>query len=192
MFSLLYHFNVIHSAQAYCFSKTALGIKVEPRMAVVSGRVLGRPGVKYDGKANLSKGGASWNMKDLKFMKAAAVLPWAMLLIGAAAKIPESLLEKQYSSLTTSFKLCGLSSEGAKYPPAKGPMIPELKGPEDSLEVKLNKPWVNAQLRETLDKCQKKGVGMLLVILPSADSWLYDRIKYFGDVVYGIFSYLTP
>ena len=184
MFALLFPSNVVHIA--HCFSKTAFGIKVDPRMAVVPGRVLSRPGVRYYGKANPSKGGPSWNMKDLKFVKAAAVLPWAMLRIGAAAKIPASLLEKQYSSLTTSFKLCGLSSEKAKFIP--GPMIPELKGPKDNLEVKLNKPWVNAQLRGTLDKCQKNGVDMLLVILPSADSWLYDRIKYFGDVVYGISS----
>ena len=179
---------MIHTTQAHCFSKTAFGIKVDPRMAVVPGRVLSRPGVRYHGKANPSTGGASWNMKDVKFVKAAAVLPWAMLRIGAAAKIPQSLLEKQYNSLTTSFKLCGLRCECAIFNPTTGPLIPELKGPEDDLGVKLNKPWVNAQLRETLDACQKRRVGMLLVILPSADSWLYDRIKYFGDVVYGIFS----
>lgn len=155
-------------------------------MAVVPGRVLSRPSVKYDGKANASKSGASWNMKDMKFVKAAAVLPWAMLRIGAAAKITESLLDEQYRSLTTSFKLCGLSSEGAKYDPKIGPKIPELKAPEDNSEVKVNRRWVNFQLRGTLDNCQKKGVDMLLVILPSADSWLYERIKYFGDVVYGI------
>ena len=179
---------MIHIAQAHHFSKTAFGIKVDPAMAVVPGRVLSRPGVKYYGKANPSKGGASWNMKDSKFVKAAAVLPWAMLRIGAAAKIPKSLLDKQYSSLTTSFKLCGLKSEGAKYNPATGPLIPELKGPNDKSEAKLDKRWVITQLRETLDKCQKNGLDMLLVLLPSADSWLYDRIKYFGDVVYGISS----
>ena len=192
MFALRYPFNFIQSAQAHRFSKTTFGIKVDPRMAVVPGRVLSRPAVKYYGNANASKGGASWNMKDLKFVKAAAVLPWAMLRIGAAAKIPENLLDEQYSSLTTSFKLCGLSSEGARVIPRKGPMIPDLKAPEDNSEVKLNKRWVNFQLRGMFDNCQKNGVGMLLVILPSADSWLYDRIKYFGDAVYGISPWLAP
>ena len=188
MFALLYPFNVIHNAQAHHFSKTAFGIKVDPAMAVVPGRVLSRPSVKYYGKASPSKGGASWNMKDSKFVKAAAVLPWAMLRIGAAAKIPKSLLAKQYNSLTNSFKLCGLSNVGAKYNPEIVALIPELKGPNDKSEAKLIKPWVVDQLRETLKQCQKNGVDMLLVILPSTDSWLYDRIKYFGDVVYGISS----
>ena len=93
MFALVYPSNVIHTTQAHCFLKTTFGIKVEPRMVVVPGRVLGRPGVKYYGKANPSKGGASWNMKDSKFVRAAAVLPWAMLRIGAGAKIPVSLLD---------------------------------------------------------------------------------------------------
>ena len=159
-------------------------------MIVVPGRVLSSPGVTYSGKAKAqslqSKGGASWNMKDFKFVRAAAIPPWAMLRIGAATKIPTDRLEKQYNALTTSFKLCGLQNEEAKIRPASGPLITELKRPDDKPGMKMNKSFVNAELRSTLSKCKLNGVSMLVVILPSGDSWLYDRIKYFGDVVYGM------
>ena len=173
-------------------------------MIVVPGRVLSSPAVTYSGKAKAqssqskgqssqskgqssqSKGGASWNMKDFKFVRAASIPPWAMLRIGAATKISADRLKKQYNALTTSFKLCGLKNEEAKIRPLSGPFIPGLRRPDDKPDVKINKSFVNAELRSTLSKCKLNGVSMLIVILPSGDSWLYDRIKYFGDVVYGM------
>ena len=154
-------------------------------MIVVPGRVLSSPRVTYSGKvkANLG-GGASWNLRNLKFPRAATILPWAMLRIGAAAKVSEELLEKQYKSLTTTFSLCGLKSAQARFPPGFGPLLPELKLPEDESEI--NKVLVNSELRSIFGNCQRNGTKMLLVILPSDDSWLYERIKYLGDVEYGI------
>lgn len=170
--------------------KSAFGVNVNPQMIAVPGRVLSSPKVTYHGKAKANmKGGASWNMIDRKFITAATILPWAMLRIGAAAKISESALLKPYDNLIASFKLCGLGSEGAKIRPGSGPLIPELKGPGD--QSGINKVFVNTELRSKFQLCEPKGISMLLVILPSNDSWLYDRIKYFGDVVYGIPSPVT-
>lgn len=167
-------------------SKSAFGIKVDPHMIVVPGRVLTRPSVRYSSKGKAkSITDASWNMRDVKFVEAAAVLPWAMLLIGAAAKASTDLLGAKYSSLIASFKSCGLRNEGAKFAPKSGPLIPELRPTDDNSGTKLNKPFVDHQLRVTFSKCEQFGIRMLLVILPSEDSWLYDRIKYFGDVTYG-------
>lgn len=150
-------------------------------MIVVPGRVLSSPKVTYAGKAKANmRGGASWNMKDQKFMRAATILPWAMLRIGAAAKVPGEVLDKQYTSLVKSFRFCGLKDEEAKVRPATGPSIPELRLPNDPLGV--NRSFVNTQLSSTFGKCEANGISMLLVILPSEDSWLYDRIKYWGDV----------
>lgn len=155
-------------------------------MIVVPGRVLSSPKVTYAGKAKgNTRGGASWNMRDLKFMTAATILPWAMLRIGAAAKISNELLLTQYKSLITSFNLCGLKGEEAKVRPGSGPLIPDLRLPNDM--VGMNKAFVNDKLRSTFDKCEANGISMLLVILPSEDSWLYDRIMYWGDVKYGNF-----
>lgn len=155
-------------------------------MIVVPGRELTRPRVRYSKNNSANPiAGASWNMRGVQFVKAATVLPWAMLRIGAAAKVPKDLLEKQYSSLITSFKSCGLKMEEAKFALESELSIPELKATDDNLETKLNKRFVNAQLRETFGQCEKDGIRMLLVILPSEDSWLYDRVKYFGDVGYG-------
>ena len=155
-------------------------------MIAVPGRVLPRPSVTYSGRVKAkSKVGASWNMRDLNFVEAATMLPWAMLRIGAAAKVPADLLEEQYSSLITAFTSCGLKGEEAQFSYKTGPLIRELK-PPDELGTKLNKNFVSEQLRATLSKCKQYGIRMLLVILPSKDPWLYDRIKYFGDFIYGI------
>lgn len=158
-------------------------------MLVVPGRVLSGPKVTYSGKAKaVMRGGASWNMRGLKFQRAADVLPWAMLRIGAAAKLSAPLLEENYNALITSFSLCGLKNEAASVRPGSGPLIPELKGPNDK---EMNKSLVDSELNSTFAKCKSKGISMLLVILPSEDSWLYDRIKYWGDVKHGISSWLT-
>lgn len=154
-------------------------------MITVPGRVLSGPRVTYHGKAKANmRGGASWNMIDRKFMTAATILPWAMLRIGAAARITGPQLQEQYDALTTSFRLCGLESEGAKILPASGPLIPDLKGPDD--QSGMNKSFVNSKLRSVFENCEPNGISMLLVILPSNDPWLYDRIKYWSDVKYGI------
>ena len=154
-------------------------------MIVVPGRVLSSPKVTYSGKFKANpRGGASWNLRNLKFVRAASILPWAMLRIGAAAKVSEELLEKQYRSLTRAFSSCGLKSEEASIRPSSGPLLPELKHPEDTSGI--NKVLVNSELRSIFGKCQPNGIKMLLVILPSEDPWLYDRIKYWGDVKYGI------
>lgn len=155
-------------------------------MIAVKGRVLSSPTVMYSGKAKarVTKGTSSWNMIGMNFVRAADTLPWAMLRIGAAAKISAELLDRQYNALTTSFKLCGLKKEEATIRPSSGPLMPELKRPNE--EVYMNKPLVNTQLNETFSKCKPNRISMLLVILPSDDPWLYDRIKYFGDVKYGM------
>lgn len=166
-------------------SKSAFGIKVNPKMIVVPGRVLSSPKVTYSGKAkaDIRRGGASWNMRGLTFLRAATIPPWAMLRIGAAARISPESLEKQCKSLTGSFRLCGLKSEEAKFRPSSGPLIPDLKRPNDPSE--MDKSFVTSEICSTYGRCKANGISMLLVILLSNDSWLYDRIKYWGDVKYG-------
>ena len=156
--------------------KAAFGIKIHPNMIVVPGRVLNSPKVTYSGQAKAVMRGAGWNMKERRFFKAATIEPWVMLRIGDAAKIPAKELENQYSSLITAFKNCGLKDEEAKARPPYGPLITELN----------DKSVVVSELRSIFEKCQVKHISLLLVILPSEDSWLYDSIKYWGDVRYGM------
>ena len=184
MFSFPWLLTCFQLPKLIIYPKSAFGVSVNPQMIAVPGRVLSSPKVTYHGKAKANmRGGASWNMIDKKFITAATILPWAMLRIGAAAKISEPTLNKQYDNLTKSFRLCGLVSEGAKIRPASGPLIPELNraGNESDME----KSFVNDKLCAVFRGCEPQGIRLLLVILPSNDAWLYDKIKYWGDVRYG-------
>ena len=156
--------------------KAAFGVKIHPEMIVVPGRVLNSPKVTYSGQGKAVMRGAGWNMKDKRFFKAATLGPWVMLRIGDAANIPVQELEGQYSSLITAFKKYGLKNEEANVRPPAGPLITELR----------DKSVVNSQLRSIFEKCKERQISLLMIILPSEDSWLYDRIKYWGDFRYGM------
>jgi hypothetical protein len=54
--------------------------------------------------------------------------------------------------------------------------------------TKGNRATNNGTLEAIFNKAKQnmKGKKVILIILPSADRWLYARIKYYGDVKYGI------
>ncbi|KAJ7481492.1 argonaute-like protein [Mycena latifolia] len=59
----------------------AFGISIGQQMAVVPGRILPRPGIKYDQGTPEVDDRASWNLRNVKFRKGGKLENWAVLLI---------------------------------------------------------------------------------------------------------------
>ena len=152
-------------------------------MAVPPGRLLSCPRLKYGGTTVIPKGG-TWNMSGKKFSKPALMPPWTLLRIGAATSIDHSSLASQVKTLTDVFGKYGLKMVKAKEFPG-----PSLDLPQSAADGSITAKRMMDEALETLFKdYEEKGIRMFVVILPSDNSWLYARVKYWGDVKYGILA----
>lgn len=127
-------------------------------------------------------------MRDKKVLKPAMLSDWTMLRIGAAADIEVTSFERQCKALTTCFKSCGLKVNPPQVFP--GPSIPALTAtatetkPEGDKRVP-DKVTFDLKLQEIFERCKARKVCMLLVVLPSTTPWVRERVKFWGDKIYG-------
>ena len=151
-------------------------------MIAVPARVLPAPKVIYGNTAANPVNG-SWNMKDKKVLKPALLPTWTILRIGPGAMVNDAALKQYYNALKAWFNKCGL--EVGKLEGAPGPSIPALNNGANETKSALDKPFVDGQLREKFERCRDRNVGMLLAVLSSTTSWIRERVKFWGDKVYG-------
>lgn len=150
------------------------GFSVGVDMLTVPGRVHSSPQVKYAAKTMQPSGGA-WNLARQRFVQPARFTKWQVLVINRQVPrgdAPEAL----FQNLGSTFHEYGLQM-GIRAPTQQitlDPLIPQ------------NRDQNNKQLDQAFGRADKEGVRILLVILPDVDRWLYARIKYYGDVAYGI------
>ena len=162
-------------------SKAAFGVNVDPNMVVVQGRVLDPPRLKYAGSTGAPRGG-SWNLSGKKFTNSSRMSSWNWLRIGSAAAIDSKKLTPSSKAMISVFTKQVL----------KGMVAKDCAGPIVNLPAAANR--VPIELRSTVDKAlenvfkdqKEKGISMLIVVLTSDDSWLYNRVKFWGDVRCGI------
>ncbi len=147
-------------------------------MVVVPGRVLDPPKLMYGGSASFTARGGVWNMNGKRFLKPAIMPSWTLLRIGAAANIPIASLASQLKALRDGFTECGLKGVG----PGPSVDLPQATNGE----LGINRTTVDESLEKIFKENKEKGINMFVVILPSEDPWLFARVKYWGDVKYGI------
>ena len=98
-----------------------------------------------------------------------------------------STLASQLKALTDVFVKHGLKGVTAEdYP---GPTVDLPRMVDNKLSI--DKSVVDESLEKVFKEYKQKGIGMFVVILPSEDSWLYARVKYWGEVGYGMFLELS-
>lgn len=142
------------------------GIAVSTRLITVPGRILPAPEVRYKTKKAFTKAG-SWNMSKFLFNNPKTLPPWSYALItdrSGSRWATRDDLHGQMLKFHEALKKTGVLAP----PPAMG--------------QRLN-------LNESLDGVEGVFQGnfkLMLVILPKADTQLYNRIKFLGDVKYGV------
>lgn len=149
------------------------GISVPQKLITVQGRVLNPPNVVYRGNNVAQLQSGSWNMLKVKFNVGGMRLnKWAYLLISESnsrtASPNESSLAVVMEELHRSLEATGVSA-------AKPTRVKKIDvNDDDDGEVEKTLEWA----AENLD--------LLFIILPAPNHPLYPRIKWLGDIKYGI------
>ncbi|MCJ1435762.1 hypothetical protein MMC27_005137 [Xylographa pallens] len=153
------------------------GVAVSKNMITVPGRILPGPEVKYRGTTSARTTYGSWNMNQIQFTKGSSIGPWGIMKInfeGFRTPLDDAGLFNQTKINFTN----ALVANGVLAPLPTN--LPEL--------TLLH----NANYDERIDyvfgeiPTRYPAVKFLLIILPKADTGLYNRIKYCGDVVHGL------
>ena len=146
-------------------------------MVVVPARVLNCPRLRYGGSTYTPREGV-WNLSAKKFLNSSTMLPWTYLRIGSAVKADPEKLKRSLNAMTSVFVKQGLKGMVAK--DYTGPTV-DWPATADRVPTKLRSS-VDKSLGNVFKDEKKKGISMFLVILPSDDPWLYNRVKFWGDV----------
>ena len=157
----------------------AFGVKIGNEMAVVPGRILPPPAIKYGvGNASIDKAKASWNMRDVKFAKGSRLADWAVLLIKDGNERDE-FSGPADPELTTTLKgfahMCGKSGMAVAGQP--GVVMAQLPR-------KNNMDPTRAQAVGAIQAALKtltKKPSIVLVILSNGDKHVYSGLKHLCD-----------
>lgn len=162
---------------------SAFGITVGSAMAVVPGRILPPPGIKYGKGTPKVDERASWNLRDVTFAKGVTLANWVVLLIKESSERgggpPNEFngpndedLGATITSLANMCKQCGI-----KVPNQPTILVAKLP-PRDSADV-IRSNAIRT-IRTTLQSTQRKP-EFALVLLSSGDKHVYNGIKHLCD-----------
>lgn len=149
-----------------------LGISITPNMITVHGRVLPAPDVKYvSTKASVRFG--SWNMAEYKFnttRNLPAAFRWSYGFINEynGPRPAFGNIDEVHRHMLSFYG--ALQKVGMKIPPPMKGRELKIRGSEDP----------------ALEEAFKTAPQLLLIILPGLDTVLYNKIKFLGDIKYGV------
>lgn len=167
------------------------GIDIGKELITVPGRILPTPKVCYGNKELQAKEG-SWNLMNVKFAKPGSFGQWACVVINyndprGNALLPRGSQMQGMDVLDDNGILAALERHLAAYGVRMGTRRPTHH---------VNIPRPNEQNRDVIDKkieevfanAETQKTDVLFVVLKEADKWLYSRIKFWGDIKYGVQS----
>ncbi|KAL7915394.1 Piwi domain-containing protein [Trichoderma velutinum] len=156
------------------------GIDISQNLITVSGRVIASPKVGYGQNRQVPTIGGSWNMvprdsPSLKFTNAGSMQKWSCVYIEMLNDYPHAhtFTNAGLTEVLRSFHAVLGETGIAASPPLQ---------PFQRLQLSSND---DPEL-EALMKRASSSLQLLFVILPATPIPLYNRIKYLGDVKYGI------
>ncbi|RMY49126.1 hypothetical protein D0865_07676 [Hortaea werneckii] len=160
------------------------GFQVGVDMMTVPGRILNNPQIKYGSKSVTPRGG-SWNCADVKFARPGLMGKWTVLVVNHNGQKGRALNPQPRDGLAPEPLFSELEGFLKKY----GLQMTQRQKTQnitlDTLSLQ-NRATNNRQLEHIFSSAESNGINFLFVVIPEYDAWLYARIKYFGDVKYGI------
>ncbi|KAK4696440.1 hypothetical protein P7C71_g1473, partial [Lecanoromycetidae sp. Uapishka_2] len=148
---------------------SAFGIRVDSKMVVVEARILPPPALTYGMNASQTTDGGAWNMRGKKFKTPVKVTNWSFLRLGNVLLTPQHI--KEFQGQLTAY---GIGGEAPKVPQGFSQVLPGGEHPNDDAIGKIFKVISQA------------GLKIILVVLPWKDPIIYARVKFWGDVKYGV------
>ncbi|KAJ7672569.1 argonaute-like protein, partial [Mycena polygramma] len=157
----------------------AFGISIGQEMAVVPGRILPPPGIKYaKGTPNVDER-ASWNLRGVRFQRGATLQKWGVVLIRDGNNRDEfdGPRDPQLMPTIRGFaKMC--ADSGMTVAPGDPQVVQAVLPPKDSTDPTRAKAI--ATIRTEIGKINPKPL-LLLVILSNGDKHIYSGIKHLAD-----------
>src|SRR5438034_3801545 len=153
------------------FQQRGMNLSITPKLITVPGRVLQGPSVQYNASTTNPRFG-SWNMQNVAFIGGSTLPAWTYLFVRDRAS--------QMPPIHSITEFCRMAR-------SQGLSVPEPT-PPIAIQVGPN----TAENDAAIDAAFQTAVGhpsrprLLLVILPSDDSSIYNRVKSRGDVKHGI------
>lgn len=159
----------------------AFGIEIGEDMAVVPGRILPAPGIKYGLGTPHVDDRASWNLRDVKFARGGKLANWAVLLIQdgnqqdgfRGADDPE--LRRGVRGFAD---MCSKSGMVVERDPVA---FLAVRLPEKDKSDPLRRQAVVA-IEKTLKTGLKSKPSLVLVVLSNGDKNVYAGVKQLCDV----------
>ncbi|KAF2860662.1 Piwi-domain-containing protein [Piedraia hortae CBS 480.64] len=152
-------------------------------LVTVPGRILDSPQVAYRNRREFPRGG-SWNCNKQTFYKGGRFGTWQVLVLNRRGgntlhmnpmgemRPPEML----FDDLEKTLRAYGIQT---------GTRLDTKFVDLDSLTVD-NRKQNDSRLQRAFEDADRNEVEFLFIVLPEFDRWLYARIKYYGDIQYGI------
>lgn len=160
---------------------SAFGINIGGNLLTVQARILPVPKLQYAGKEQQPENG-KWNLARVRYTKPATIQSWGCLVIEERGR-PTFTSQEQALELVATFQ-SALQSYGLRMADPQPPAKIAISWPYNASEIT---EVVSAKLAQMV----KLRIGMLLVLLPSDNTVLYDTIKYQGDVRFGVATVCT-
>ncbi|KAG6884814.1 hypothetical protein C0993_008033 [Termitomyces sp. T159_Od127] len=157
----------------------AFGISIGTEMAVVPGRILPPPGIKYGAGTPQVDDRASWNLRNVRFAKGATLSNWAVLLIRdgndrdefASTSDPE--LMRTMKGFADMCKNSGMNVNNAP------PTVVQCQLPRKD-RVDPSRAQAISAIRTTLRSLKTKP-NLVLVLLSNSDKHVYSGLKHLCD-----------
>jgi eukaryotic translation initiation factor 2C len=156
------------------------GISIGNQMAVVPGRILPPPGIKYGQGTPRVDERASWNLREVKFATGAMLSKWAVLVIhdgnqqAEFSGVNDPELKSTVNGLARMCRTSGMAVDNAD------PQYRVVKLPSKSPSDPTRRSAINS-IRTELRSIGPKPT-LVLVILSSGDKHIYAGIKHLCDV----------
>ncbi|KAJ7704396.1 argonaute-like protein [Mycena rosella] len=156
----------------------AFGVSIGTEMAVVPGRILPPPGIKYGrGEPNVDDR-ASWNLRNVKFHRGGKLENWAVLLIRDGNRdefdgVRDPQLMPTIRGFVDMCKTSGMTVVGGD-PPVAEALLPRKDGTDPTRDAAIG------VIRKTLGTLPRKPT-LVFVILSNGDKHIYSGIKHLGD-----------
>ena len=163
------------------------GFSVSTQMVTVPGRILDSPRVEYGNKHQNPRFG-SWNCADQRFSVPGRHGNWQVLIINLQGPRGNALNESpnpQSGILAPEPLVKELEKYLKSYGITMGQRMETQSIMLDQLTLQ-NRNINNRKIEGAFLHADKRDVRMLFIVLPQNDKWLYARIKFYGDIKFGI------
>ena len=156
----------------------SFGINVGPEMAVVPGRILPRPGIRYQSSTASIDDKASWNLRGVKFAVGARLDKWMVLVIkdGTRDEFAGSSDTNLHQVISGFRDMCRVSGMQI----TTDPNYVTAQLPRKELSDPMRRAAIGT-IRNALTSVKPKPT-LILVMLASGDKAVYDGLKHLCDV----------